>query len=380
MSPFLVTREDLGAEQNGPDSGDQKLEFTYDFVGRRVEKVYSVYELPDQTPDAWVVTSTERFVYDGWTLDTPGLGGRDTWRASPAAASQGWNVALVLDDNNDTLRKYTWGLDLGGTLHDAGGIGGLLACVETGGSHEGSYWYFYDANGNVGQVIDAGDYSIAARYEYDPYGNEVDPDPTPPDPYDDINPFRFSTKWLDTELAGSGINGAIGNTGLYYYGYRYYSARLGRWLSRDPIEEEGARQLMQLTALGRRGLLSALDLFNCYQHTGNNPLTKTDPDGRIAVTTATIIAGACTIIAAIITTFIVSDGCTEGDQKSFDSEYKCWVACAGCPEGKKWTKRSCKKEITCMDSWWPGVWSRSHWRTLPSTPSAAAPVEWSPGR
>ena len=25
-------------------------------------------------------------------------------------------------------------------------------------------------------------------------------------------------------------------TGLVYYNYRYYSAELGRWLSRDPIE------------------------------------------------------------------------------------------------------------------------------------------------
>ena len=39
------------------------------------------------------------------------------------------------------------------------------------------------------------------------------------------NPFRFSTKYFDAE------------TGLYYYGYRYYSPNLGRWISRDPIGE-----------------------------------------------------------------------------------------------------------------------------------------------
>jgi len=32
--------------------------------------------------------------------------------------------------------------------------------------------------------------------------------------YDEINPFRFSTKWLDTELAAPSQTGAIGETGL----------------------------------------------------------------------------------------------------------------------------------------------------------------------
>jgi RHS repeat-associated protein len=37
------------------------------------------------------------------------------------------------------------------------------------------------------------------------------------------NPFRFSTKYQDDE------------TDLIYYGYRYYNASMGRWLSTDPI-------------------------------------------------------------------------------------------------------------------------------------------------
>jgi len=40
------------------------------------------------------------------------------------------------------------------------------------------------------------------------------------------NPFRFSTKYQDDE------------TDLLYYGYRYYSASIGRWTGRDPISEE----------------------------------------------------------------------------------------------------------------------------------------------
>ena len=30
---------------------------------------------------------------------------------------------------------------------------------------------------------------------------------------------------------------------LYYYGYRYYSPSLGRWISRAPIKEEGGGNL-----------------------------------------------------------------------------------------------------------------------------------------
>jgi len=39
------------------------------------------------------------------------------------------------------------------------------------------------------------------------------------------NPFTFSTKYRDEE------------TGLVYYGLRYYNAGTGRWLSRDPMQE-----------------------------------------------------------------------------------------------------------------------------------------------
>ena len=42
-----------------------------------------------------------------------------------------------------------------------------------------------------------------------------------------LNPFRFSTKYQDDE------------SDLVYYGYRYYNASTGRWLSRDPIDEQG---------------------------------------------------------------------------------------------------------------------------------------------
>ena len=37
------------------------------------------------------------------------------------------------------------------------------------------------------------------------------------------------------------------DTGLYYYGYRYYDPVTGRWPSRDPIEEDGGMNLYSFT-------------------------------------------------------------------------------------------------------------------------------------
>ena len=68
--------------------------------------------------------------------------------------------------------------------------------------------------------------SVAAHFEYDPFGNTtVDTDT--------VGKFdiRFSSKKQDSE------------TGLYYYGYRYYDPVTGRWPSRDPIGEEGGMNL-----------------------------------------------------------------------------------------------------------------------------------------
>ena len=192
-------------------NGAQRITFQYDYMGRRVEK--AVYAVSSGTMGATPVT-VERYVYNGW------------------------NVVEVLDGkaSNTVVRKQTWGQDLGG------GIGGLLSVVNTASSSPG-WLYFYDGFGNVGQVVDRADNSIVARYEYDAYGNTtVSQGSASLD-----NPYRFSTKAVDNE------------TGLIYYGYRYYSPKLGRWISRDPLGEAGG--------------------INLYGFVRNNPVHRYDPLG-----------------------------------------------------------------------------------------------------
>lgn len=70
-------------------------------------------------------------------------------------------------------------------------------------------------------------YDIASSHCYGPFGELIR---ATGEKKDDFN-FRFSTKYEDAE------------TGLLYYGYRYYNAETGRWLNRDPIEEQGGLNL-----------------------------------------------------------------------------------------------------------------------------------------
>jgi RHS repeat-associated protein len=75
---------------------------------------------------------------------------------------------------------------------------------------------YWDAQGNV-----------VAEYTYDAFGKLI----ASSGPMADVFSFRYSTKYFDPE------------TGFYYYGYRYYSPELMRWITRDPIGEEGGVNL-----------------------------------------------------------------------------------------------------------------------------------------
>ncbi|GJQ27294.1 MAG: hypothetical protein HBSAPP02_23260 [Phycisphaerae bacterium] len=220
-----------------PEAGSKKLVFAYDYLGRRVRKqVFDWDPTANGNEGAWETSPTTdlRFIYDGW------------------------NLLMELDglNSNAVLRKYTWGLDLSDTPQGAGGVGGLVAALDTNGTpgttaDDKQYFYYCDAMGNVGQVVDATSGPLAAQYDYtDPFGGAA-----ASGAWAAKNPFRFSTKYFDGEIDYADTD----NDGLYYYGYRYYSPRLGRWLNRDPIEEQ--------------------DDYNIYRFTNNGPTNLIDPRG-----------------------------------------------------------------------------------------------------
>ena len=208
-----------------------RLEFDYDYLGRCIAKrVYQWQPPGGTTPDYnveadrnnaanWSELSNQLFVYDGW---------------NPIARYAAGNTTAP-------EQTYLWGTDLSGTMQGAGGVGGLLSV----GSGTDEWFTAYDGNGNIAATVDAGTAAVDFSCEYSAFGENLDSSRA-----GDV-PFGFSTKYEDVE------------TGLLYYGFRYYEPRLGRWLSRDPIEEDGG--------------------LNLYGFVGNAPINRVDYLGRISL-------------------------------------------------------------------------------------------------
>src|SRR6266496_425353 len=159
----------------------------------------------------------------------------------------GMRVIQERDASNVPRVSYTRGIDLSGSLEGAGGIGGLLSLSHAYQSGSGSFtnhnYYHADGGGNITYLVDSSQ-SMVASYRYDPFGNTISSSGT----LASANVYRFSSKEQ------------MPNTGLYYYGYRFYDPNLQRWLNRDPYGEDGG--------------------INLYGFAKNEPLNQIDRDGR----------------------------------------------------------------------------------------------------
>ena len=113
------------------------------------------------------------------------------------------------------------------------------------------------SSGSISALVDSADGTLDAKYEYAAFGETLRVGGTA---IADDNPFRFSTKYLDSDGARKRVDGdaegvarraeeagapwaLMRQSGLIYYGFRYYSPSLGRVLNRDPIGELGGTNL-----------------------------------------------------------------------------------------------------------------------------------------
>lgn len=176
------------------------LEFTYYPDGQRATKVVSNWNGSACSP-----IRTNSYVYDGWNLISE---------------------RITESTNAPITKTYSWGLDLAGRKtgklgQEAGGIGGLLAITVVQGSSTNVYLPVSDHNGNITALLDAESGLVVAQYWYSPFGVLIGELGSAKD----ICPFRFQSKYYDEE------------TGLYYFGHRYYDPASCKWLSPDPLGE-----------------------------------------------------------------------------------------------------------------------------------------------
>ena len=107
-----------------------------------------------------------------------------------------------------------------------------------GKSCKQTYYYLYDGLGDVVNLTDEAG-NLVQTYYFDAFGKSTNVK------HDPVNKKQFTGKEIDED------------SGLHYFGARYYDAEVGRFLSEDPVFHE-----------------------NLYVYCDNNPINRTDPDGR----------------------------------------------------------------------------------------------------
>ena len=233
-------------------SNVKKVTFQYDSENRRLSK--TKYR---STETSWEPIQTVRFIYQG-------------------------NREIGSCDEKGKIHQ----LKVLGKSFLGNEIGSAIALELLGEV----YAPITDHIGNIVGIVKAKEGTIFETYRYSPFGEEYIFNANGDEIENPLSPWRYASKRKDNE------------TGLIYYGHRYYDSVACRWLTTDPA--------------------GFVDGMNLYSFNFNNPLRYIDKDGRfifaaipifmvtfgieIAVTTTTF-----NVIAATLGTLALSYGVYE---------------------------------------------------------------------
>ena len=184
----------------------EKYVYVYDWTGRKIKAERYEYE-----DNAWVLVSTNKRYYDDYNLI--------------------YETTEYADGSSTEVRKYYYGSDLLGSVYGSAGTGGLRMMSI----NAEDLFVFNDQVGSVEALYGADAATAAqarAEYIYSSYGEIM----MKSGDLADKNNITYSTRYKE------------GNTGLVSYTYRHYSPRLKKWLSKDPIAENGGLNLYQMVA------------------------------------------------------------------------------------------------------------------------------------
>jgi RHS repeat-associated protein len=209
----------------------QQTHFRYDALHRRVARL-ELKPAENGTPKTEHEQTLTHFIHDGW------------------------NVLQERISNHESKiinhKSFVWSHDISGKPQGAGGIGGLLKSVTIAQPSSPTAQpqqavapatFHYDSNGNV-VLLTSPEGKESAHYAYDAFGKTM----LATGPLAQENEYRFSTKPVED------------GSGLCFYGFRFYSPALGRWLSRDPIAERGGHNIYAMVLNRPTALFDVLGL------------------------------------------------------------------------------------------------------------------------
>lgn len=184
-------------------------------------------EYADATQDRRVVAGDRRMAYNqlGFMSQAPNNGvPHTTWFVRD---NEGTLVSM-LDRNDDTKNLY----------------------------------YLFDALGSVVATTDKAG-NVVRRYRYEPYGKEIGPVATDP------NPWRYASGYYDHA------------TGMLKFGTRYYMPNLARWTQTDPV----------------KGQPTDPRTLNPYVYVNDDPVNNNDPTGRVLPIITYLAGGVASTLA-----------------------------------------------------------------------------------
>ena len=233
-----------------PQNRTFQLDFYYDPSGNRVKKSYLYYYWDDcgQEPPP------------GQEKITPDSPESTLKRQSTSASSTSSGGPPPCVYSNTICTYYVYSED--NILAEYDGSGALtnkyiyagnerIAVRQTIGNK--LLFYLKDHLGCSRVIVDTTG-KITAKYNYYPFGDNLNSSVSQGSEY------KYTGKELDEE----------GGFGLYYYGARYYDARIGRFTSIDPPLKGDLPDQVKLEPIR----------LNPYAYAGNNPLKNVDVGGE----------------------------------------------------------------------------------------------------
>ncbi len=266
------TYDGVNRLKTASDSGGWSRTFGYDQFGNMWTSANSGLPTSSLMPTSNVFTGGANRI-SGATYDAAGnqtVAGADSYTydaenrlvmVTETPAAGGGQEQLIYDGQGQRIAKWVTNGPAREFIYDA--LGHLAAEYSSASPSTtlpcATCYLSTDHLGSTRLVTDESA-SIIARHDYVPFGEEI-PGNTAGrlsewGPFGDNVTQKFTGKIRDSE------------TGLDYFGARYYGAMLGRWTSPDRINLTSAR------------LLNPTNTLNKYIYGGNNPLKYVDADGE----------------------------------------------------------------------------------------------------